>query len=54
MIIECLHCNTQITHNPRQLTGCNCDPDAPQWCYIDTGGIIRGNSQASMKLVANQ
>jgi len=31
-----------VTHNPKHITGCNCDPDAPQWCYINKDGDVRG------------
>ncbi len=51
MMIECQWCNTLVKHDLRQLNGCNCDPDAPQWCYIEPTGTIRGNSQASWVLL---
>ena len=44
--IICEWCKTIVRHNPRQITGCNCDPDAPQWCYIDTNGTARGLGSA--------
>lgn len=44
--VRCLNCHGVVTHDPRQLTGCNCDPDAPQWCYIEKDGRVRGWSLA--------
>lgn len=46
MKVRCLNCETLVEHNPRQITGCNCDPDAPQWVYIELNGQVRGFSQA--------
>lgn len=40
--VRCLNCYGIVTHNPKQITGCNCDPDAPQWCYINKEGDVRG------------
>ena len=49
--IKCSNCNGVVEHNPRQITGCLCDPDAPQWCYIETDGRIKGFSQAKWEEV---
>jgi hypothetical protein len=49
--IKCLHCGTIVTQIERRNAGCNCDPDAPQWCYIDTNGRIGGFSQASWEVL---
>ena len=51
--IVCQNCQTTVTHNPRQISGCNCDPDAPQWCYIELNGSIKGFSQAKWVEVKN-
>lgn len=51
MKIRCEWCDTTVTHVPRRLIGCNCDPDAPQWCYIDHTGDARGFSQAKWHVV---
>jgi uncharacterized OB-fold protein len=45
--IKCNHCGTVVVHDRRNNAGCNCDPDAPQWCYIQPDGKIQGFSQAS-------
>ncbi len=47
--IRCLNCGATVTHNPRQISGCNCDPDAPFWCYINKDGEVRGWSLAKWK-----
>lgn len=51
MTIECQRCKTLVHHNIRQLNGCNCDPDSPTWCYIESTGTIRGNSSAAYVLL---
>jgi hypothetical protein len=50
--IQCQVCQHFIDHNPRQITGCNCDPDAPYWCYIDRDGTAKGWSQARWKIIS--
>ncbi len=44
--IRCQHCGVVVVHDKRNVAGCNCDPDAPQWCYITPDGDIKGFSQA--------
>lgn len=44
--VVCLKCSGRVEHNPRRITGCLCDPDAPTWVYIEPDGSIRGFSQA--------
>lgn len=44
--VRCLNCHGVVTHDPNRLTGCNCDPDAPQWCYINREGVVKGWSLA--------
>ena len=44
--VKCLSCGEVVVHNPRQLTGCNCDPDAPFWVYIEKDGTVKGWSLA--------
>lgn len=36
--IWCRTCGKIVKHEPRQNTGCNCDPDAPTWCCILANG----------------
>jgi hypothetical protein len=48
---RCLKCGETVTHNRRQIQGCNCDPDAPTWVYIELDGTIRGFSQAEWERV---
>ena len=47
---KCLNCQTVVEANPRQITGCNCDPDAPTWVYIQDNRV-RGFSQARWDVV---
>lgn len=49
--VVCLKCGEHVVHNPRQLMGCNCDPDSPTWVYIETNGTIKGFSQAKWEVV---
>jgi len=44
--ILCEWCKQIVTHEPRRISGCNCDPDAPQWCYIDINGTPKGLGSA--------
>lgn len=48
---RCLKCGTVVEHNPRQIMGCGCDPDAPTWVYIELDGRIRGFSQAKWEVI---
>ena len=50
--IKCNHCGTIVVHDRRNNAGCNCDPDAPQWCYIQPDGKIQGFSQADWDVIA--
>jgi hypothetical protein len=49
--IKCNHCGTVVIHDKRNVAGCGCDPDAPQWCYIEPSGRARGFSQADWVVV---
>jgi hypothetical protein len=53
LTIRCLTCLNQVEHNPRQLQGCHCDPDAPHWCYIEKDGTARGWSQARWEVISH-
>jgi len=44
--VKCLNCHGIVTHDPRRIIGCNCDPDAPQWVYINRDGDVKGWSLA--------
>jgi hypothetical protein len=46
MKIRCLHCDTVMVHDKRNVAGCNCDPDAPQWVCIQPNGKVFGLSNA--------
>jgi hypothetical protein len=46
MKVKCLKCDAIVEHNPRQIAGCLCDPDAPTWVYIELNGKVRGFSQS--------
>jgi hypothetical protein len=46
-LVLCNKCAATFEHDPRRLVGCNCDPDAPTWCWIEPNGDIRGLSAAS-------
>jgi len=43
--IRCLTCNTIVVHDKRNVAGCNCDPDAPTWVYIQPDGRPRALGQ---------
>jgi hypothetical protein len=49
--IRCLTCSFVVEEIPRQNSGCTCDPDAPTWCAILSGGRIFGLSQARFEIV---
>ena len=52
--IRCNWCAATVTHDPRHITGCNCDPDAPQWCYITKDGDPKGLGQAKYTIITNK
>jgi hypothetical protein len=47
---KCLKCGTTVTAEPRRIAGCNCDPDAPTWVYIENN-MVKGFSQARWDVV---
>jgi hypothetical protein len=49
--IICDWCKQILTHQPRRIIGCNCDPDAPQWCYIDLDGTAKGLRAARYTII---
>lgn len=49
--ILCCWCDTLVTHSTRQINGCNCDPDAPTWCYITMEGHAKGLRQSKFKVL---
>jgi len=49
--IICEWCKQIVRHEPRRITGCNCDPDAPQWCYINPEGKPQGLSAARYTII---
>lgn len=49
--VKCLNCHGIVVHEPRRIIGCNCDPDAPQWCYIDGDGRPRGWSLSRWEII---
>jgi hypothetical protein len=49
--VRCNNCQHTIVHDKRNVAGCNCDPDAPQWVYIQPDGRVRGFSQASWEVL---
>lgn len=51
--VVCLKCNAHIKHNPRQIQGCVCDPDAPTWVYIQPDGVVKGFSQSEWREVTD-
>ena len=51
MKVKCNKCNTTVVHNKRGVAGCNCDPDAPTWVYIQPDGTPRGFSQSDWTVV---
>ena len=51
--VRCKKCLTVVVHDKRNNAGCNCDPDAPTWVYIQPDGKVRGFSQAEWEEVAD-
>lgn len=51
MKVKCNKCNTTVVHDKRNVAGCNCDPDAPTWVYIQPDGTPRGFSQSDWTVV---
>lgn len=49
--VRCKKCDTKIMQNKRGIAGCNCDPDAPTWVYIQPDGRVRGFSQSEWEMV---
>ena len=47
--VVCSRCDWVVTHDPKRIVGCNCDPDSPTWVYIQPDGRVRGFSQAEWK-----
>lgn len=47
---RCLSCGVLVVEEPRRIVGCNCDPDAPAWVYIESG-TVKGFSQAKWEVV---
>lgn len=45
--ICCQKCDGIIKHNPDQLAGCLCDPDAPSWVGWARDGQVIATSHAS-------
>jgi hypothetical protein len=45
--VVCLKCQHLVKHNPRQLEGCRCDPDAPTWIAITQDGRLLTMSHAN-------
>jgi len=43
--IRCLTCGAIVIHDKRNVAGCNCDPDAPTWVYIQPDGRPRALGQ---------
>lgn len=49
-MIECMKCKAVVRPVPERTAGCQCDPDAPTWCYIGPDGKPRGLSLARWSL----
>jgi hypothetical protein len=52
--IQCNKCNATVLHDPKQLTGCLCDPDAPTWCWIEADGRVRGFSHSKYNVLEDK
>lgn len=50
----CLKCQHMVTHNPKRLEGCLCDPDAPTWIAITTDGRLLTMSHAKYAELADE
>jgi len=49
--VKCKKCDAIVVHDKRNVAGCNCDPDAPTWVYIQPDGRVRGFSQSEWEMV---
>lgn len=49
--VKCVLCGAVVTHDPRYISGCNCDPDAPTWVYIERDGTVKGFSNSKWETV---
>ena len=49
--VRCNACKGVIIHDPKQLTGCLCDSDAPTWVGIGKDGRLIHYSQSDMSVI---
>lgn len=49
--VKCNACKGVIIHDPKQLTGCLCDSDAPTWVGIGKDGRLIHYSQSDMSVI---
>lgn len=52
--VVCRNCNLLVEYNPRKLSGCACDPDAPTWVAIEPDGRILKMSSASFTVLEDE
>jgi len=52
--IKCLRCEYTLTHNPKHLVGCGCDPDAPSWIAIQSDGRLLKMSDAKFETLTEE
>lgn len=52
--LVCLRCNFLVTHDPKKLSGCICDPDAPTWVAIEPDGRILKMSGAEYMALSDE
>jgi hypothetical protein len=52
--LVCLRCNFLVTHDPKKLSGCTCDPDAPTWVAIEPDGRVLKMSGAEYMALSDE
>ena len=49
--IRCRQCATTVVHDPNQLQGCRCDPDATSWVAIGKDGRLLKMSGSNIEVL---
>jgi len=51
--IRCRQCATTVVHDPNQLQGCCCDPDATSWVAIGKDGRLLKMSGSNIEVLGS-
>lgn len=51
-VAQCMTCLQFVVHDPKHLSGCNCDPDASTWVYCEKDGTVKGFSNARWRVIS--